>query len=81
MQAAPWEMMEIEEGAQQQQQHGGFVQPIGTRGDTAKMATDPQGITTGNTQLLASIHDQVRHYIKSPCPCYVAVTGKHLLLY
>lgn len=61
MQAAPWEMMEIEEGAQQQQQHGGFVQPIGTRGDTAKMATDPQGITTGNTQLLASIHDQVRH--------------------
>ena len=60
-------MMETEEGAQQQQQQpGDFVQPTGTLGDTAIMATDPQGITTGNTQLLASLHNQVRHCIKSP---------------
>lgn len=78
VQVAPWEMMEEEEGAQQQQ-HGDVVQPIDTHGGAASTANNPQATSSGNTQLLASPHEQVSHTIGAACPCYDAYCPPLLL--
>ena len=64
VQVAPWEMMEEEKGAQQQQNHGGWVQPV----SIADMVEDPQATIHQGTSGSNNMHSP-GHSVKADGCC------------